>query len=54
MSVFTKGTGSEKVFFLVPCKKLAKDTVFLKYLVTFVPQKRRNLSEGLKKIKWSI
>ena len=39
-------------FFLnVSFKILAKDTVFLKYLVTFVAQKHMEVFEGLKKMK---
>uniref|UniRef100_UPI00259A9C34 hypothetical protein n=1 Tax=uncultured Bacteroides sp. TaxID=162156 RepID=UPI00259A9C34 len=35
----------------ISSKILAKDTVFLKYLVTFVAQKRMKAFEGLKKMK---
>ncbi|MDM8338235.1 hypothetical protein [Mediterranea massiliensis] len=39
----------KKDFFNILSKFLAKDTVFLKYLVTFVAQKQWAAFEGLKK-----
>lgn len=41
-------------FFNISSKILAKDTVFLKYLVTFVAQKRMVSFEGLKKRKCGV
>ena len=45
---------NEEYIFNISCKIPAKDTVFLKYLITFVPQKHIDALEALKKRKYDV